>query len=228
RTGVSLLGTPLLGNHVEPVVFLLAPLLFLFRHPMVLVVAQNAALSAMSPLAFCIGRRLEFSTRASFYLGIAVLLTPATGYVALHEFHPEAFAAPCLLVMIWGRVRNSLSVHWLGIALLLACKENMALLVAAYCAVHLLVDRQRPTAELRVWYLWPGVVAIGWFAFCAAVITPALNSGAIDYLALYDRLGHSPGDILFNAVSEPHRITSALGQSLRQGNLLWGLLLPFL
>jgi uncharacterized membrane protein len=228
RFDVSVLGTPLLGNHVEPVVFLLAPLFFLFRHPMALVVAQNATLAAMAPLAFCLGRRLRLGAAASFLLAVALLLAPATGYIALHEFHPEAFAAPCLLIMIWARLRNSLRVHWLGIVTLLGCKENMALLLAAYCAVHLLLERRRPGAEIRSWFLWPGLLTIVWFALCTKVITPALNSGAIDYLALYDRLGASPGDILLKSISEPHRITGVLAQSLGRGNLLWGLLFPFL
>jgi uncharacterized membrane protein len=228
RSEVSILGTSLLGNHVEPVVFVLAPFFFVVRHPMVLVVAQNAALAAMAPLAFCIGRRLDLTGRASCFLAIALLLTPATGYIAVHEFHPETFAAPCLLIIIWARLRNSLRVHWLGILALLACKENMALLVAAYCAVHLFLERKRSGKEIRSWYLWPAFLAIAWSALCIKVITPALNSGAIDYLALYDRLGASPGDILIKAFSEPHRITSALAQSLRHGNLVWGLLFPFL
>jgi uncharacterized membrane protein len=225
---VSLLGTSLLGNHVEPVIFLLAPLFFLVRHPMILVAAQNAGLAVMAPLAFCIGRRLGLTAKASCFLAIALLLTPATGYIAIHEFHPETIAAPCLLVIIWARLRGSLRLHWLGIVALLACKENMALLVAAYCAVHLFLERKRAGKEIRSWYLWPAVLAIGWLAFCAGVITPALNAGAIDYLALYDRLGTSPGDILAKAFFEPHRIIGALAESLRHGNLLWGLLFPFL
>src|SRR5438270_14057530 len=55
-----------------------------------------------------------------------------------------------------------------------------------------------------------------------------LNSGGIDYLALYSRLGASPGEIFLNAITQPQRILGALGQSLRYGNLLWALLLPFL
>src|SRR5438132_10132546 len=42
----------------------------------------------------------------------------------------------------------------------------------------------------------PRGVAVLWFLVCSKVITPALNSGNIDYVALYDRLGTSVGDIL--------------------------------
>jgi uncharacterized membrane protein len=228
RFSVSVEGVPLLGNHVEPVVLLLAPLFALYQHPLVLVFVQNAALAAMAPLGFSVARRLGLGQTSAALLASALLLSPATGYVALHEFHPEAFAAPFVLLIIHARQTNSAGLHWVGIAALLACKENMALLVATYCAVHLLLERERPLAQLRRWYVWPLALSMGWLLLCVKVITPALNSGTIDYLSLYDRLGHSPGEILINAVTQPHRLVGAIGQSLGQGNLLPGLLLPFL
>ena len=228
RFQVSVEGVPLLGNHVEPIVLAIAPLFLLFRHPLVFVLVQNAALASMGPVAFSVGRRLGLDRRTALLLGGAVLLTPATGYIALHEFHPEAFTAPFLLLMFHARLRGSLRAHWGWLIAVLACKENMALLIAAYCAVHVIVERKRPLAELRPWYLWPMALSVSWFLVCAKLITPALNSGSIDYLALYDRLGSSAGDILVKAITQPQLIFGALAQSLTHGNLLWALLLPFL
>src|SRR5437868_10899068 len=57
RLEVSVEGVPLLGNHVEPIVLLFAPIFFLFRPPLVFVVVQNAALSSMGPGAFTMTRR---------------------------------------------------------------------------------------------------------------------------------------------------------------------------
>ena len=228
RLDVSVEGVPLLGNHVEPIVLLFAPIFFLFRHPLVFVVVQNAALASMGPVAFKIGRRLGLDRTTSLLLAGALLIAPAAGYIALHEFHPEALTAPLVLLIFHARLRGSLRAHWVWIIALLACKENMALLLAAYCAVHLVIERKHPPAELRAWYLWPFVVAVFWFFLCTKVITPALNPGDIDYLALYDRLGASAGEILRNAITQPQRIIAALSQSLGHGNLLWALLLPFL
>jgi uncharacterized membrane protein len=228
RLDVSVEGVPLLGNHVEPIVLLFVPIFFVVRHPLVFVVVQNAALASMGPVAFNIGRRLGLDRTAALLLASALLIAPAAGYITLHEFHPEALTAPLVLLMIQARLRGSLRAHWAWMIALLACKENMALLVAAYCAVHLVLERKRPVAELRPWYLWPFAVAVVWFFLCAKVITPALNRGNIDYLALYVRLGSSAGDILRNAVMQPQRIIAALSHSLAGGNLLWALLLPFL
>ena len=228
RFRVSVEPVPLLGNHVEPIIFSFAPLFFLFRHPMLFIVVQNAALASMGPLGYDIAKRLGFDRKESCLLGALLLITPAASYIALHEFHPEALTAPLLLLMFQARLVNSVGRHWLWFIAVLSCKENMALLLAAYCAVQWIAEWKRGFAELRKWYVWPMAVAIVWFILCTQVITPALNPGNIDYLALYDRLGSSPADILRKSITQPQLVARALAHSLIRGNLLWALLCPFL
>jgi uncharacterized membrane protein len=228
RFDVSVENVPLLGNHVEPIVFLFAPLLAIFRHPMVFVAVQNAALASMGPVGYSIARRLGFDDKQGCLLGVAILLAPAAGFIALHEFHPEALTAPFLLLMLQARVTKSIGRHWLWFAAVLACKENMAPLLAVYCATFFILERDRTFAERSRWYAWPMSVPIVWFVICTRVITPALNSGNIDYLGLYDRLGTSAGNILLNTLVRPQLIGHTLLESLTHGNLVWGLLFPFL
>ena len=228
RLDVSVENVPLLGNHVEPIVFLFAPLFAVFRHPMLFVIVQNAALATMPLVGYNIAKRLGLDGKRACLLSAALLLAPAAGYIAIHEFHPEALVAPFLLLMLQAWVAKSISRHWLWFVAVLACKENMAPLLIVYCATQCVVERNRGLAELRRWFLWPMGLALIWFVLSAYVITPALNSGNIDYVALYDQLGTSPGNILINAIVRPQLIGRALLQSLTHGNLVWGLLLPFL
>jgi uncharacterized membrane protein len=228
RLDVSLENVPLLGNHVEPIVFLFAPLFAVFRHPMLFVVVQNAALATMAPVGYNVAKRLGLDGKRACLLSAALLLAPAAGYIAIHEFHPEALVAPFLLLMLQAWVAKSIGRHWFWFVAVLACKENMAPLLIVYCAIQCVAERNRGLAELRRWYLWPMSVALIWFLLCAYVITPALNSGNIDYVALYDQLGTTPGNILLNAIIRPHLIGRALLQSLSHGNLVWALLLSFL
>ena len=60
RFEVSVEHVPLLGNHVEPIVFLFAPLFLVFRHPLLFVVVQNLALAAMGPIGYGMARRAGF------------------------------------------------------------------------------------------------------------------------------------------------------------------------
>ena len=228
RFRVTVEPVPLLGNHVEPIVFLFAPFFFLFRHPMLFVVVQNLALASMGPIGYDIAKRLGFDRKQSALLALSLLISPAAGYIALHEFHPEALTAPFLLLMFRARLLDSVKWHWIWFIAVLACKENMALLLAAYCAVLSITERRRGFGYLSQWYLWPMTVAIFWFVLCTQLITPALNPGDIDYFALYDRLGRSPIEILRNCITQPHKITRPLIDALIHGNLVWGLLLPFL
>jgi uncharacterized membrane protein len=228
RFSVSLENVPLLGNHVEPIVFLFAPFFALVRHPILFVAVQNAALAIMAPIGYNLALRTGFDSRSALYLAAALLLAPATGYVALHEFHPEALAAPLLLLMLYARSTRRLWLHWLSFIAVLSCKENMALLLSAYCVVFLFTERETGFAQLARWYGGPLVLAVLWFVICAKVITPAFNAGNIDYLSLYDRLGNSGGEILWNMIARPRLFVRALTQAVTHGNLVWALLLPFL
>jgi uncharacterized membrane protein len=228
RFVVSVEHVPLLGNHAEPIVFLFAPIFAIFRHPLVFVVIQNATLAVAGPVAYRICRSLGFDDKKAGLLAAALLLAPAAGYIALHEFHPEAFVVLFVLLMLQARLSRKLGWYWLWFVAVLACKENMALLLAGYCAVHCVTERDRGFAEVRRWFLWPMGLSILWFGLYTKWIMPALNSGNIDYLALYDRLGSTPAEILWNAAKNPQLIVGPLAQSLTHGNLVWALLLPFL
>jgi len=227
RLDVSVEHVPLLGNHVEPIILLFAPIFALIRHPMVFVAVQNAALAAMAPLGYRLARR-SFEPFTAAVLAISLLLAPATGYIALHEFHPEALAAPMLLLMFYSRIVRRIGLYWVSFAAVLACKENLSLLLAAYCGVFLVIERRDRAAELLRWFGLPLVIALAWFAVCTEVITPAFNAGHIDYLSLYDRLGKSGGEILWNAITRPQLMFGTLWHALTHGNLISGLLLPFL
>jgi uncharacterized membrane protein len=225
---VSLLGVSVLGNHVEPLVFLLTPLFALCPHPLVLVAVQSAALATMPFTAWRIARQLGIEEKAASWLAVSTVLMPATGFVGLHEFHPEAFAAPLLLLLIEARLAGRLGWFWVWLAAVLACKENMAPLLVAWGAVHALWDWRRSVREQWLWNVAPLLAAAAWFVICTRVITPALNAGKVDYLELYSHLGSSGGEIVGRFFHEPQIALGALGRSVTQGNLVWGLLVPLL
>ena len=215
----------MLGNHADPVVFLIAPFFALLPHPMLLPILQIAALACMAPVSWRICRLLGMSPAASALAASALLVAPAAGFVALHEFHPEAFAAPFLLLMIEARLRGSLLRHWIWFLATLACKENLALLLAAYCAMETVVDRRH---RALAWNILPGIVSLCWFLFYIQILGPRLNSGNVEFAALYNHLGDSPGAVVLGFFTHPARAGHALAHALANGNLFWVLLLPFL
>ena len=181
RFDVSLLGVPLMGNHAEPIVFLIFPLFALVPSTMVFVVVQTLAIASMAPTAYDIGRRLGLHPRPALWLALAALAAPATGFFALHEFHPEAFSAPVLLLLFHARIAESRGRFWLWAAVLLGCKENMALLLLAYCAVEALVDRRRGIRHILMWYGIPAAAAVAWVLLYGRVLSPIWNPKHVEY-----------------------------------------------
>ena len=57
---VSLLEVPIMGNHAEPIVFLMLPLFWIWKHPMMFVCVQALLLASMPFTAFRIARAMEF------------------------------------------------------------------------------------------------------------------------------------------------------------------------
>jgi uncharacterized membrane protein len=225
---VSLLNVPLMGNHAEPIVFLMAPLFALCPHPMTLVGIQTVAFGTMPFTAWRIGQRLGLERRAALLLALTTLLTPASLSVAIHEFHPEALAAPLILLLIEARLAERRGWYWLWFLAVLGVKENMAPLLMAFCAIWVLRERKRGRAWQVRWNLAPLLTATVWLLVCVKFIGPKLNAGNVDYLQLYGHLGNSGGDILLKFFTEPSRALHALREALSQGNMVWALLVPFL
>ncbi len=225
---VSLLNVPLMGNHAEPIVFLLTPLFALWPHPMLFVVVQTVALASMAFTGFRIASRLGVGRPAATALGLALLVLPATSSVGIYEFHPETLVAPLLLLLIEAKLAERYGAFWLWFLAVLACKENMALLLVAFCGVFAVLEWRRGRAWLVRWNIAPLLLAAAWLGICGAVIGPWLNAGNVDYGQLYSHLGGSGGEIVRNFFLEPQRAGRALWRALTEGDMVWSLLLPLL
>ncbi|MEO8352382.1 MAG: DUF2079 domain-containing protein [Chthoniobacteraceae bacterium] len=228
RWNVSLLDVPLLGNHAEPIVFLALPLYAAWPHPMLLVVLQTLAVATMPFTAWKICRALDLGEKESFALALATIIAPATGWMALHEFHPETLAAPLILALANARLRQKCAWFWVWWILLVGCKENIALTMVAWSAVLAVIEFRQGWRHLFVWNVAPGLVAGAWMVAYGGWISPMLNGGKVDYLELYSHLGRTAPEIVTGFVTEPSRAFHALQRSLSEGNLLPGVYLPWL
>jgi len=212
---VTLLDVPLMGNHAEPITFLLLPFYAIFRHPMVLVVIQTIALATMPFTAWRICQRLNFQKNTTLWLSLATLLTPACGFVALHEFHPEAFAAPLLLLLIEARLSENRKLYWVWFLAVMACKENLALVLVMFAAVYSISDRERDMKWQLSWNIAPGLLALTWFLIYTQMIAPALNGGRVDYAELYSHILTADG-----WTTKIGKAFGALWKAATQGNLI--------
>jgi uncharacterized membrane protein len=196
--------TNYLGDHVSPIIVLLAPLYRLWPDPRGLLILQAIVLaSGALPLAWMARHRLEAAWRgggfvASLILALIFLAYPALGFVNRFEFHEETLVVP-LLLTAFGCLEAK-RPGWMSIALLLAllCKEDIGLTVAAFgvFAAWRLPERR------WIGLAWAGLGA-AWSLAALFVVVPAFRGAPSDTLGRYAWLGAGPSDILQTLFRDP-------------------------
>ncbi len=202
----SIRGMNWLGDHSSLILFLVAPVYALLRHPLTLPVVQCVVLALGALPVFALARR---ELGAGFLpLGFAALylLFPAVGYTALYEFHPEVLCTTTLLAAFACYRADRFVPALLFAALSLLGKEDVALPVGALALVALLARRPRRFAYAAAL----GGLALASLLLSFAVLKPAFSTGEVDYGRMYLQWGETPGAVALNIARHPVKAVSAL------------------
>jgi uncharacterized membrane protein len=169
-TDAELIGS-YLGNHVRPILLLLAPAYRLWPDPRLLLILQSVALGgAAFPLFWIVRRRLADPGVALFVAG-CYLAYPALGFLNLVDFHPVAFSIPCVFVAYWALQEERPGVFWAAVLLALSTKEEMVVPIGVWGGVNIL--------ERKRWRLGLGlaILAGAWAILCFGLVIPSFNAG---------------------------------------------------
>ncbi len=156
-----------LAHHVEPILFLIAPLYWIWSDVRAILILQSLAIAAGAiPLFWYATRRVGAGPAVIF--AAIYLLFPALQGVNLFDFHAVALA-PLFLLLAWNWLDEQRDGLFLVAGVLAAMtKEEISLLIAMMGLYTLVVQRRR--------FGWlPFVAGVGWFFFVLEVISPAFN-----------------------------------------------------
>jgi uncharacterized membrane protein len=209
-----------LAAHVDPILVAFAPLWWIWPSPDLLLVAQAAAVGLGALPVYWLARKHLGSAPAGLGFACAYLLYPATGWLALNEFHPVALATPLLLFAFWFLDEDRLVPFALCAVAASLCKEEIALVVAGF-GVWYAVSHRR-------WWAGGAIAALGlvWGVVAIGVIIPHFNDGqSSDFYGRYSEVGGSAGGIVKTAFTHPLRILEAAFTG-RDLHYLWQLVIP--
>src|SRR5258706_9521449 len=187
------------GDHSSLILFLIAPLYALARHPVTLLVVQAAAQALGALPVFGLARRELGHPGLALTCAAIYLLQPALGYSNLFEFHPELLAtAPLLAAFYFLRTgRLGATLLWAGLALL--CREDVALVVFMM-ALYALAAR-RPDG-VRIALGLAAAAAVSAFVTWG-VLRPVLNHGEAEYAGVYAQWGSTLGAAALHMLRDP-------------------------
>jgi len=215
--------TNYLGDHVR---LILVPLSWLYRlheGPETLLVTQALAVGSGAVPLYLLGRRWLRRDVPALLFASLFLVHPAVQAANLFDFHPIVMASSFLLWAIYFAESGHAAGLAVAIALILGCKENMALVVALLGIYQLLRRRLRSGAVLSA-------VGCTWFLICYYVIPRAF--GVTDQptsFSRYSYLGAGPGELVrflftnpswvVQRLTEPHTLEYFKGLLIPLGGL---------
>ena len=189
----SILGLPFLGNHMQPVLFLIAPLYVIFPHPQTLLILQTLFLGAGAfPLYFIAKKHLGL--KFALIVALSYLLYPGLGYTNLFEFHPTSLATFFLIVCLYAYDFNKTRLFLVFSLLAMLCQENVAL------AIIMLGVMAACEKKAGKWVFIPIVSGLLYLAF-SLILIKYWNQGTIQFFSLYAHLGSNPVDVITNPLA---------------------------
>ena len=210
-----------MGDHFQPVLMLLAPLVLLRLGPAPVLVAQGIAFAvAVVPLHAAVrnivvragtptpgrpeGRPYadndgaRFAGVAAWAVSLAYVVSLGVVQAANYDFHPECFVPLCAFTALWALTTGRTGVFAAATLALMPLKEDMFVLVLGMCWVAWLGFGVRGPA-VRV-----GATAVAYSAVISLVVMPLIAHGHSNpLLERYSYLGDNSREIAINAVVRP-------------------------
>lgn len=188
----------LLSYHVEPLLFLIAPLFLIWDDARALLVLQAAALALGAWPAYRLGSRRLGSCWAGIAMALLYLLAPARQAAALSDFHTVAFTAPLFLFALDALDAQKVGL-FVGTSLLcLLAREDTAIIVIALALY----------AALRSGFRRPALLLAGmsllYLYLATYVVMPYVNGlSGPTYLYRYSQFGASLREMAWNMLNRP-------------------------
>jgi uncharacterized membrane protein len=192
---ISEQGANMLGGHFEPILFLLAPLSFLFgSYTLLLVQIAFIIAGGLALYAFFLPKGRIFALSALLFYFAYFTLFAALAF----DFHTNVLAAsllPFLFLFYQRGCRHGLLIVFL---LMLLCKENVSLWLIFVFAGMAILHRKE-----AVFFLMLSALSALFFVSVIHVIIPAFSEEGRYSGFLYSVLGNSPGEALHFLLTHP-------------------------
>ena len=187
----------MIEDHFQIILYLLAPLYWLWNDVRVILIAQSFAFVFAGLPLYLLTRSLTKHVLLSFATVFAYLFFIGTQFAILNEFH-QITAAPLFIALAYLFLeKKKIKLFVYSILFLLFIKEDLALLVGAI-GLGLLFRKENRKLGLIV-----AVVGFSFFFFLVYVFMPFISvKGVYDHFH-FGAAGKTPVDIIIKVITDP-------------------------
>ncbi|MFA5287049.1 MAG: DUF2079 domain-containing protein [Candidatus Omnitrophota bacterium] len=179
----SILGIPFLGNHMQPILFFVAPLFALYPHPETLLLLQTLFLSLGAFPLYLIAKK-RIGTDLALIVALGYLLYPGLAFTNLFEFHPTVFATFFLILSLYAYDFEKIKLFIFSSVLAMLSQENVPMAIITL-GVMAFIEKK----GLK-WIFIPIVLGVVYF-IPALILMGHFNQGTVQFFSLYRHLGQN-------------------------------------
>jgi uncharacterized membrane protein len=220
---VTLRGLHLFADHFSPILLLFVPLYRLYPHPFWFFLFQSFSFGLCALPLYRLSLRWLPSPSFALFFSLSSLLHPVFFSMLFFDFHPLVLSLPFLLWAVLAIEEGRTGQFFAAIPLALSCREDVVLPVLCISLWGMFRGRR--------WCLFALLLAALWFWLATTVMKELSGIKEVFYLALYERWGKTPSEILTNILSHPFtaakEMVMAKGITIPPGFYLVLLLAPF-
>jgi uncharacterized membrane protein len=193
-------GLNVFGHHMNLILVVLAPFYRLGGGPMLLLLVQVVAQAFGGVAIYLLARDRLADRWLALVLAAALLLNPTYQFLTWEFFHPDALAVAPLLFAYWAARAHRWRWFVVAAVLAVACKEDVALAVAALGIAIALHGTRKIGVVIAT-------IAGAWYLVTTRVLMPvALGGLSPFYYSYFGDLGSSFPQVLWNALVRPGKV----------------------
>ncbi len=185
-----------LGDHVTPIVLLLAPLYGIFDSPIFLLIIQTIALAAAAWPLFLIAQKI-LPKKLHIIPSLVWLVNPFVHNINLFEFHFLALLPLVIFFLVYYYKEKKFLPYCTFLVAALLIREDVFLILIAIAIIALIEKRSIK------WWLTPCALGIGWFAIALSISKIFSVTGAYKFLLYYAWAGNSTSEIIKTIITQP-------------------------
>ncbi|MBN1994984.1 MAG: DUF2079 domain-containing protein [Anaerolineae bacterium] len=192
------IGSVSLGDHVDPIGLLFAPLYALFPAPQTLIIIQVIIVSTGAIPVYWLAQTKLHSHIAGLVFAVIYLLFPALQGAITFDVHGITLAAPLLAWALWALFKRHYRFFMVMAVLAMACQEDVPLLIFMMGLYLAAIQRNWRIGGLTV------VLSLFWFVMANFIIIPAFSlAGNNLHFYRYQALGDNLGEIMTTMLTRP-------------------------
>jgi uncharacterized membrane protein len=201
---ISFLKIHILGDHAAWILYLIAPLYFIFPSVYWLFILQAFCLSIAVLPIWHLSKLMELKDSQARSVCLIYLLYPLIFNFNLFDFHPEVIALPLFFIAILAVKLDKIYWFICSIIFILGCKAVLALTVAMMGIWLIFYHHKKIYGMIAIFS------GIFWFIIATQLIIPYFSGAEAAAVGRYNFLGDSVTEILLNLILKPQIILSHL------------------